>query len=212
MSMKFQNRHQAGLWLASILKKHSIPDDFLIFGLTRGGVVVAAAISETIGKKMYPLVVKKIARTSDPEFALGAIGPQNSVWWDEKTLSYLNISKKEKENLKNEVEKEVRSRQQLFGKDTPSVKGKIVIVVDDGVATGATAAAAAIFLRKRGAGKIVLATPVISSSAYQILTKYYSKIIYAISSKNLSSVGEFYNEFPQITDAEVLALLDKKYT
>lgn len=210
--MKLQNRHQAGLLLASILKKHSIPEDFFIFGLTRGGVVVAYAISEILDKKMYPLVVKKIARTSDPEFALGSLGPQNSVWWDKKTLRYLNISKKEQEELKNEVDKEVKSRQQLFGKNIPNVKDKTVIVVDDGVATGATAAAAAIFLRKRGAGKIILATPVISSSACQILSKYYSKIISVISSKNLSSVGEFYNEFPQIEDAEVLVLLDKKYT
>lgn len=200
----FRNREEAGILLAEKLKKYKGKKNVVVVGLARGGVVVSYKIAKELGLSHDIMVVKKIGAPHNPELAIGAVGPQKTVYWDEELCSRLGISKEIKNSelrIKNKERKE--KEKALRGGKSIDIHEKEIILVDDGVATGATAIAASLFLRKQKVKSIILAVPVISQGTYPTIAKYFDKIVVLQVEKDFQAVGQFYQEFPQVEDEEV---------
>lgn len=204
----FADRQEAGLRLAVLLLKEKNLKDAVIVSIPRGGVVVGCEVASVVSLKHYPMIVKKIAAADNPELALGATGSDGVVFWDSR-LTDLILDKSEKKRLLRATIKTIKEREKSLKLPLPRVKGKIVFVVDDGVATGATAIAASLILRKLGSKEVILAVPVISKSTKSEISKYFDKIIAAELPQDFRAVGEFYQDFPQVEDDEVRKLLKR---
>lgn len=203
----FLNREEAGIRLASKVARLKNVKAAIVVAIPRGGVVVGKVISLVLQIPFSALLVKKIGAPANPELAIGATGSDSIVYWDEEIIKSLKMShKNRKQALKKTVET-IREKEKSLGIKPPDVKGKSVILVDDGVATGATAIAASLILAKLGTQKIILATPVISKRTKNELKKYFDKIVAVETPNDFQAVGEFYQEFPQVEDEEVKKLL-----
>jgi len=214
----FSNRQQAGVLLAektidSLGADGQInPNQIVVLALPRGGVPVALEIAFTLGCPLNVLASKKIGAPDQKELAVGAVTSSGVIVIDETLSGYLNISsdyiKKEKEYLINKT-KQLEERWRLSAglESQLSLDQKIVIVVDDGVATGMTAIAAARSLKSQGASKIIFATPVISAHAYNRLLQEYNQVIILEIPSDFGSVGQFYLDFHQVEDLEVVQAL-----
>lgn len=203
----FEDRKSAGFLLAKKLEKFASKENFLVLGMARGGVVVAKVISTYLSSPLDILVVKKIGAPQNSELAIGGVAPK-TVFWNEDLVSSLNIKSseakrlcKEKEVERNEQEKALRGNKPL------DIFDKTVILVDDGVATGASVVVASIFLKKEKAKKIILAVPVIAEDTLRDIMKYFDSIIYLKSVSEFHAVGQFYKYFPQVENEEVVQLL-----
>jgi predicted phosphoribosyltransferase len=210
----FLNREEAGLKLASRLSLQKDiklrKDRSIIIAIPRGGVIVGKVISEILGIPLTSLIVKKIGAPQNPELAIGATGANGMVFWDEKLISYLDMSDEEKNQALSEAIRTIKEREKRLGVEPLKqidLKGKTSIVVDDGVATGATSIAASIMLRNLGSQKIILATPVISRMTKRELSSYFDKIVAVETPFIFQAVGQFYKNFPQVEDEEVRKLL-----
>ncbi len=203
----FLNREDAGARLAIRLSSERAISNSVIIAIPRVGVVVGKAISRILGISFGVLIVKKIGAPQNPELAIGAAGSDGIVFWDEKLIAYLGLSDKEKEEAYLATVKTIKEREKGFSIKTPNVRGKTVILVDDGVATGATAITSSMILKKLGSKRIILATPVISKRTKKELERYFDKIITVETPRSFQAVGQFYQEFPQVEDKEVRKLL-----
>jgi len=203
----FKDREEAGMLLAKKLKALK-EKDMVVVALTRGGVVVGKVISKILNLEFDILVVKKIGAPLNPELAIGAVAPKNTVYWNKDLVLRIGISKEEKEMLKSvkEVERKVQEKA-LRGKAPFNYNSKIVVLVDDGIATGATVLAARKFLKKAGANKVILAVPVISTDTLRDVKRRFDMVVTLKRKRDFMAVGEFYEYFPQVTNEEVIALL-----
>ena len=209
----FINREEAGIRLGLKLSKEKIPRDSIIVSIPRGGVIIGKTISEILGMVLQVLLVKKVGAPQNPELAIGATGSNGVVYWDEKLIEYLGISDKEKAAAFSETVRRIKAREKRLGVEPLKqidLKGKTIIVIDDGVATGATAITAFKILKKLGSKKIVLATPVISRRTKKELQKYFDRVIAVETPRDFQAVGQFYRDFPQVEDEEVKAILNSK--
>src|SRR3972149_5732154 len=206
----FLNREEAGVRLALKLSQEKFPRDSIVVSIPRGGIIVGKTISEVLKLPLQVLFVKKIGAPQNPELAIGATGSGGMVFWDEKLIDYLGISEKEKEGALLEIIRTIKEREESLGIKVPDTEGKTTIIVDDGVATGATAIAASMILKKLGSKRIILATPVISRRTKKELQKYFDKIISVENPRDFQAVGQFYQEFPQVEDEEVKEILNIK--
>mgnify|MGYP001611067425 CR=1 FL=1 len=209
----FLNREEAGIRLALKLSKEKFPRDSIIVSIPRGGVVVGKTISEILGMALQVLLVKKVGAPQNPELAIGATGSNGVVYWDEKLIEYLGISDKEKDTVFSETVRGIKAREKRLGIEPLKridLKKKTIIVVDDGVATGATAITAFKILKKLGSKKIVMATPVISGRTKKELRRYFDRVIAVETPHDFQAVGQFYQEFPQVEDEEVKKILNSK--
>lgn len=222
----FKDRRQAGKLLARKLKKfkNHLPagrqeKDAVVIGITRGGVVVGREISKALKLPFDIIVVKKIGSPQNPELAIGAVGPSKVVFWDEGLIRRLNIGEEYKNHLKEiknfeRAELENFLRKGRFGRLTANkpldVKNKKVILVDDGVATGATVLCAAKFFRKEKSKEVILAVPVIARDTFLSIKKYFDAVIALQIEGELYAIGQFYKEFPQVDNKEVMDLINGK--
>jgi putative phosphoribosyl transferase len=211
MVVMFEDRADAAKKLCVKLKKCKDSKNTIVIGLTRGGVIVAKIISNSLRLKLKALVVKKIGAPGNSELAIGALASAKDVYWNEDFVKELKVTDWEKEYLVSQKEKEVEQlEKELKIKTKPfEYKDKNVIIVDDGVATGATVLAAAKYLKRNKAKKITLATPVISSDILRDINKYFDRVIFLKSVANFYAVGEFYRSFEQISNEEVAKILTK---
>lgn len=204
----FNSRQQVGELLAEKLKRYK-KKDVLVLAIPRGGVVVGKVIAQKLNLPLDIIIVKKIGAPSNPELAIGAVGPGNVVYWDKELIERLGISKVESSKLKVESSKERKEKEKALrgrGKEIV-VTGRTVILVDDGVATGATVIAAQKALQKMGAKTVILAVPVISKETLDDIKRYFDRAIVLSIEEEFYAVGQFYKEFPQISDQEVVSLL-----
>jgi len=206
----FQNRGHAGKLLSEKLRKLKIPKNAIIVAIPRGGVVVGDMVAKELGMPLSIVVVKKIGSPENPELAIGAVAPEHTIFWDEKLMKTLSITEEGKKELLQEKEQECDEREKLLNIAIPETEGKMIAVVDDGVATGSTVIVAALFLRKKGAEKIILAVPVIAKDTISRIKKYFDRIVYLEAPLHFYAVGEFYDEFPEIRDEHVLEILKPK--
>ncbi len=199
----FLNREEAGILLSKRLVKAKGIKNAIVVAIPRGGVVVGKLVSSILQIPLSALIVKKIGAPHNQELAIGAAGSDGTVYWDEDILTSLSVSDEEKQKLLNDTLKSIQQKERDLGLKKLNVTGQDVILVDDGVATGATAVAAALVLKKMGVKKIILATPLISRRTKKEISPHFSKIISVTMPRDFQAVGQFYKEFPQVEDDEV---------
>jgi len=207
--MLFKNRVEAGQKLAKTLGKFKDTEDTIILALPRGGVVVGAEVARELNLPLDIVVPRKIGAPANPEFAIGAITETGVGIFEEMIIGAYGITES---YLQNEIKKEkaeAERRLKLYrGTRSPlDLKNKTVILVDDGLATGLTMRAAVKSVKKYSAEKIVVAIPVTSPEAAELVKKEVDEIIYLEAPAFFGAVGSFYQEFGQTTDDEVVNLL-----
>jgi len=209
--MIFQNRKHAGILLSEKLLEYKSKLDVLILALPRGGVPVAFEIAKALKVPMDVFIVRKLGYPGQPELAMGAIGSGGVVVINESVVAGLGIDRGTIEMVKEEEEEELKRRELQYRKDRalPSLKGKIIILVDDGLATGATMKAAVKSVRALGAGKVVVAVPVAPPDTFEDLKKIADEVVCLETPWDFSAVGEWYRDFTQTTDNEVINLLEQ---
>jgi putative phosphoribosyl transferase len=205
--MIFASRQDAGRRLGKWLYQRGLTAD-LVLGLPRGGVVVAAEVARELNLPLDVLVVRKIGHPQQPEFALGALAEPDSIFLNEESLREFPVTEADLNNvIAAEKAHLLDYRRRFHLSDMPALAGKTVLLVDDGLATGATAQAAAISVRKQNARRIVIAAPVASTNAVDRLRRVADDVEVLSEEPGFLAVGQYYREFAPTEDAEVISLL-----
>jgi putative phosphoribosyl transferase len=178
--------------------------EVIVLGIPRGGVAVAAVLARALHLPVGVLIARKIGAPGNPEYAIGAVAGSGPAVWNKEAVGLIDDSTRRR--LAEETTEEVRRRTARFGK-TPDLVGKIVLLVDDGLATGLTMEAACLAARSAGAASVIVACPVASLDAVELLKKVADEVIVLATPPVFAAVGQFYEHFPQIEDEEVAALL-----
>jgi putative phosphoribosyl transferase len=201
----YRDRQSAGAALAGHLA-HLADGSTIVLGIPRGGVEVAAPVAEALAVPLGVVHAIKVGAPGNPEFAIGAVAPDGVALLDEIMARRLGMTAAQVERAVDIALAELRRREDVFGV-TPEVSGRTVVVVDDGVATGATLRAALGFVRRRAAETVVCAVPVGSRSTIDSLPLVADEVVCPVVPETFRSVGEWYGDFSQTTDERVLALL-----
>ena len=205
--MPFASRHDAGLKLGRQLLKEGVDADIVI-GLPRGGVIVAAEVAHVLQRPLETLVVRKIGHPSHREFAVGALAEADVVLLDERTLGPNPVVRgRLADIIKEEKERLWQYQLKFHTGGRFDFRNKTVLLIDDGLATGATMEAAVLSAKKQGAIRIVVAVPVASPSAIRRLADIGGEIFALLVDPSFEAVGAYYEKFSQTTDEEVLDLL-----
>jgi putative phosphoribosyl transferase len=205
--MTFATREEAGKKLGQFLADRSLRAD-LVLGLPRGGVVVAAEVARILRLPLDVLVVRKIGHPWHREFALGALAEGDVVILDEASIGDDSTVRQELQSVIAEETKRLRQYRRKFRRAMPIKRsGKTVLIVDDGLATGATTEVAVKAVRAQLARRVIVAAPVASTSAVERLSRVASEVIALLVDPDFAAVGQYYAEFSQTSDAEVKALL-----
>jgi predicted phosphoribosyltransferase len=203
----FASREDAGLRLGRCLHEQRVRAD-LVLGLPRGGVIVAAGVAQALHLPLDVLVVRKIGHPWHREFAVGALAENGVVVLDDGAVGSNPMVRAELEEVIQEEKDRLRSYQARFHlKGAPDVTAKAVLIVDDGLATGATTEAAVLSARKRNASTIVVAAPVASTNAVERLARVADEVRVLCVDPDFDAVGRYYDVFSQTTDEEVMELL-----
>lgn len=213
-SLYFADRYDAGRQLATKLISYAGRPDTIVLGLPRGGVPVAYEIARCLSLPLDVFVVRKLGAPGQQELALGAIASGGIRSLNQRIISSLNISPAMLRKIESEEQMELSRREALYRNQRPlNLTDKIVIVVDDGLATGATMRAACIAISHLSPAEIIAAVPVGSAQTRRELEAEMQRVnpnftcIMLSQPEDLSSVGSWYSEFSQITDDEVRRLL-----
>jgi putative phosphoribosyl transferase len=206
---RFVNRLDAGRQLAGQLKPMRGLGGSVVVGLPRGGVPVAYEVAIALDAPLDVLVVRKIGVPFQPEVAMGAIGEGGVRVVDQQVMAAARISNEEFVAVEGRERVELERRVRLFrGERGPvSLVGRTVVIVDDGVATGSTARAACRVARARGASRVVLAVPVAAAEALRTLASDADEVVSLVTAEGSFAVGQWYDEFDQTLDEEVVAAL-----
>ncbi|HEV2435692.1 MAG TPA: phosphoribosyltransferase family protein [Verrucomicrobiae bacterium] len=205
--MRFISRQDAGRQLGQYLCKQGVEVD-LVLGLPRGGVVVAAEVARRLQRPLDVLVVRKIGHPWHREFAVGALAEPDVVIFDRATLAEVPAPRGQLDKVV--AEEIARLREYCFqfhGAHSPVLQDKSVLLVDDGLATGATAEAAVLSAKRQGARRTTMAAPVASTGAVERLRRVADEVLTLLTDSGFEAVGQYYDEFFQTNDEEVLALL-----
>jgi predicted phosphoribosyltransferase len=190
-----------------MLKAEQLDVD-IVLGLPRGGVIVAAEVATVLQKRLDVLVVRKIGHPLHREFAVGAMAEAGVVLLDDRSVSRNPIWRSELDGIINEEQDRLESYEQRFHMSgPPALEGKAVLIVDDGLATGATAEAAAIAAKKKGCRFLAIAAPVASTNAVERLLREADEVRAILIDPEFDAVGRYYAHFEQATDEDVLAVL-----
>lgn len=211
MERIFSNRAEAGRLLAESLSAYRGRDDAIVLGLPRGGVPVAYEVARQLGLPLDVFVVRKLGVPGYEELAMGAIASGNVSVLNMDVMRALPNPEAMLEMVMAQEKVELERRETHYRQDQPApvLRGRIAILVDDGLATGATMRAAAAALRKQGVARTVVAVPVGAPETCQELGSDLDELICAIMPASFHGVGQFYEDFSQTTDEEVRELLAK---
>ncbi|EKD74977.1 MAG: hypothetical protein ACD_44C00270G0002 [uncultured bacterium] len=208
---RFHDRQHAGQLLASQLQNYKNKKDGLVLALPRGGVPVAYEIAKSLVLPLSIYLVRKLGVPHQSELAFGAISMDGQIVFNEEIVKSLNLSKTSMEQVIETEKKELNRRKtSYFSNILPFVlKDKIIILVDDGIATGATLRAAISAIQLQNPKKIIVAVPVGAKSSCQEIETQVDEFISILKPEHLNSVGEWYENFSQTSDEEVSFLLKK---
>lgn len=206
----FKDRVDAGRRLAEELVRRGYSgEDVVVLALPRGGVVVGYEVAKALGAELEVLVSRKLGSPGNPELGIGAIAEDGSLYLNQDLINKLGVSS---DYLSKEIEKqlsELRRRVKLYRGDRPipSLEGKIAILVDDGLATGATMFASIEMVKKMNPSKLVVAVPVAPEETVAEVEKLVDEVVCLATPFPFFAIGQFYEDFSQTSDEEVLALL-----
>ena len=211
--MLFRNRTDAGRRLVPLLE-HFRGANTVVVGLPRGGVPVAFEVARALGAPLDALIVRKVGAPFHPEFGLGAIAEAGTTFLDQSTIDLIGVGADEIAQIVSRERVELERRVQLYrhGRSRIDLKGRVAIVVDDGIATGGTVHAAVRAVRALDAARVVLAVPVASTGALDSLRFEADEVFCPHPRRDLHSVGEWYEDFGQVTDDDVITLLERADT
>jgi predicted phosphoribosyltransferase len=205
--MTFRDRSQAGEALAKLLVGYAGRPDVTVLGLVRGGVPVASVVAGRLGLALDALVVRKLGVPWTPEVAFGAVGPGGALVLNPDIADRLPRGAAAKVQRRESVELRRREGRYRPGRPPVTLTGRIAILVDDGIATGATARVAVAVARGLGATQVVVATPVGAADALARLEAEADEVVCAWSPEVFQSVSRFYRDFTEVSDEQVAALL-----
>ena len=206
---RFRDRTEAGRVLAERLREYADGDDVVVLALPRGGVPVAYEVAKAFDAQLSVFVARKLGVPGYPELAMGAIASGGSVVLDEGLVGRLGVSRQQLQQVVIDEAGEVARREELYrgGRELPDLEGKTVILVDDGLATGATMRAAVLALRELNPAKIVVAVPVAAEETCRQFEDVADDVVCAVTPRPFYAVGQWYEDFDQTTDEEVRDLL-----
>ena len=206
--MTFTDRTEAGRRLAKVLEGRVDPPA-VVLALPRGGVPVAVEIAGALGAALDIIGVRKVGAPGRPQFGVGAVTEDGGVFLDQRTIAEFGISREDVAATVETRRREVAHDVARYRGDRPmiDVEGRTVIVVDDGLATGVTAKAAVRAVRHQGAARVLLAVPVCSTEGRNDLARDADEVVCLLVPEHFLTVGQWYQDFAQVTDDEVLGAL-----
>jgi len=207
--MRLENREDAGRQLAARLSSHGARSDVIVLGLPRGGVPVAAEVAHVLHAPLDVFLVRKLGVPAHPELAMGAIAEGGVTVLNDGLIADLGVPRTAVQQVVAREQIELDRRHRLYRGDRPAplVRDRVVILVDDGLATGATMEAAVTALRQSKPARIVVAAPVGAADTCDRLRRIADEVVCVATPEPFRAVGQWYEEFSQTTDAEVRALL-----
>ena len=207
--LPFRDRTEAGRLLAIQLQHHARRLDVLVLALPRGGVPVAAEVAIRLAAPLDLFLVRKLGVPGHEELAMGAIGTGGVLMLNESVIAQADVSPWEMEDAIAREQAELDRRELLYrdGRPPPAVQGRVVILVDDGLATGASMRAAAVGVRRQGAAAVGVAAPVAAEDTCQVLRALADEVVCLATPEPFHSVGSWSVDFSETSDDEVVALL-----
>jgi len=204
----FANRYEAGTKLAKELEIFK-DSDVIVVAIPRGGVVVAEPVAQKLSAPLDIIVPRKIGMPYNPELAVGALSPDGTKVLNHSLLSHFNLTEEDLEPIIEKELKEIKRRMKNYRGDMEplKVKGRHVILVDDGVATGYTMFASIEYLKRQEASEITVAIPVAPPDTFRELSRRVTRVVCLYVPEIFYSVGQFYDVFDQTTDKEVINIL-----
>ena len=208
----FRDRTEAGRLLAARLEKYAGKPDVIMLALPRGGVPVAYEVAKALHAPMDVFVVRKLGIPAHEELAMGAVATGGVRVLNEQVVRGLSIPDYVIDAVATWELRELERRERLYRGDRPppDVRGKTIILVDDGLATGSTMLAAVRALRQQGPARLVVAVPVAAPDTCEVLKAYVDEVVCAATPEPFYAVGLWYRDFSQTTDEEVRELLERR--
>jgi putative phosphoribosyl transferase len=206
---RFRDRSEAGRLLAQKLSEYAGREDVIVLALPRGGIPVGYEVAKALGAPLDVFVARKLGLPGHPELAMGAIASGGAVVLDQALVQRLGVTQAQLADTVAAEARELLRREETYrdGREPPDLEGKTVILVDDGLATGATMRAAVLALREHDPARIVVAVPVASKETCDQFRDVADEIVCAITPRPFYAVGMWYEDFDQTTDDEVRELL-----
>jgi len=205
----FEDRKDAGRALAARLRQYSGRSDVVVLALPRGGVPVAFPVAEALDAPLDLFLVRKLGTPGHRELAMGAIASGGTRVLNDEVVKWYGISPAAIDAVAREEEQELVRREAAYreGRDAPPLEGRIVILIDDGLATGSTMMAAVKAVRQRDPAKVIVAVPVGARDTCEALSTVADEVVCVRTPEPFSAVGQWYLDFDQTTDEEVRQLL-----
>ena len=205
----FRNREDAGDRLALQLAEYRDDPATLILALPRGGVVVGYRLSVNLHAPLDVLITRKIGAPGNPEYALGALSETGALFWNQHAVSFFTLAPQDLERAAQAVEEEITRRIDLYrqGRPLEPVTDRTVILVDDGIATGATFVASIAAIRRLKPRTVIGAIPVGPPDTIRDVTQQVDKLVVLLTPEPFYAVGNFYEDFTQVEDRDVLRYL-----
>jgi putative phosphoribosyl transferase len=211
---RFRDRSEAGRVLAQQLTEYAGRDDVIVLALPRGGIPVGYEVAKALGAPLEVFVARKLGVPGHQELAMGAIASGGSAVLDQGLVRRLGVTQAQLDRAVADETRELERREQAYrgDREAPDLRGKTVILVDDGLATGATMRAAALAVRDQQPARIVVAVPVAAEETCDQFRDVVDDVICAVTPKPFYAVGMWYEDFDQTTDDEVRELLERGRT
>jgi putative phosphoribosyl transferase len=212
--MYFRDRREAGQLLAKQLAALRGRQDVIVLGVPRGGVVVAYEVAQALGAPLDVYITRKIGAPNNPELAIGAVASDGTLVLDHDLIERIGVSDRYVQEETARQRQEIKRRLAAYRGSRPEadLHGKTVVLVDDGVATGATTLASLRAIKARQPTKLILAVPVGPEDTIQVLASEADQVVCLYTPDLFWAVGAFYSAFDQTTDAEVIQLLQEPGT
>lgn len=207
----FKDRYDAGRQLSERLTEYAGRSDVVVLALPRGGVPVAYEVATALDVPLDVFLVRKLGVPGQEELAMGAIGSGGIRVLNEPVVQMLGVSEKEIDRVATQEERELERREREYrnGRPAPEIRGRTVVLIDDGLATGSTMRAAVQAVRRQGASQVVVAVPVAAASTCDDFRGEVDDVVCAVTPEPFYAVGLWYEDFSQTTDEEVRRLLEQ---